>query len=197
LDCSFRPSPSASAINDWTDKKYEPPLHFEGPFMRFCVWRWNLSLSYPDHDRHTGGDDVQCAFPRIKYNPQLVIMHRAISNGTLMMSTGGNFGGNSSPSKWEPIARARQQLAQKLWFDPDIMERAKPYLPIFTFAEPATEAEIDLFVRAIPDFISKGVFDAEGKRRTPANVQYHVDHNMYADTTEFLPRAAAASIIAL
>ena len=123
-------------------------------------------------------------------------MHSSISNGTLMMSTGVNFGGNSSPSNWEPIARARQQLAQKLWFDPNIMERAKPYLPTFTFAEPATDAEIALFARAIPDSINKGVFDDDGNRRSPT-YDHHVDDNMYADITEFLPRAAAASIIAL
>ena len=195
-DCSFRPSPGASAINDWTNKKNEPKLHFAGSFMRFCVWHWNLALSYPNQDRHTGDDDVQCAFPRVKYNPQLVAMHSSISNGTLMMATGLNFGGNSSPSNWEPFARARQQLAQKLWFDPDIMERAKPYLPNFTFAEPATDAEIALFAKAIPDSINRGVFDDDGKRRSPT-YDHHVDDNMYADITEFLPRAAAASIIAL
>ena len=123
-------------------------------------------------------------------------MHSAISNGTLMMSTGVNFGGNSSPSNWEPIARARQQLAQNLWFDPNIMERAKPYLPTFTFAQPATDAEIALFARAIPDSLNKGAFDAEGKRRSPT-YNHHVDDNMYADITEFLPRGAAASVIAL
>ena len=64
-DCTFRPSPGASAINNWTNKKNRPPLHFAGSFMRFCVWHWNLALSYPDHDRHTGDDDVQCAFPGI------------------------------------------------------------------------------------------------------------------------------------
>ena len=113
-DCSFRPSPAAYAINDWTDKKNEPWLHFAESFLRFCVWHWNLAISYPDHDRHTGDNDVQCAFPRLKYNPQLAAMHSSISNGTLMMNTGQTFGGNSSPSNWEAIARARHQLAQSL-----------------------------------------------------------------------------------
>jgi hypothetical protein len=76
------------------------------------------------------------------------------------------------------------------------MDRAKPYLPNFVFTEPATEADIALFARAIPDSINKGVFDENGKRRSPT-YDHHVDDNMYADITEFLPRAAAASIIAL
>jgi hypothetical protein len=65
----------------------EPTLHFSESFNRFLKWQWNLANTYPDHDRYTGDDDVQCAFPRIKYNPNLVAMHSAISNGTLMMST--------------------------------------------------------------------------------------------------------------
>jgi hypothetical protein len=64
-------------------------------------------MTYPNLNCHTGNDDVQCACPRIKYNPQLVAMHSAISNGsTLMMNTGLTIGNNTSPSNWEPIARA-------------------------------------------------------------------------------------------
>ena len=112
------------------------------------------------------------------------------------MNTGLTFGDNTSPSNWEPFARARQQLAQHLWHKPDIMEQAKPYLPEFKFAPPATDLERASFARAIPDSINTGVLDAEGNRRSPT-YNHHVDDNMYADITELLPRAAAASIIAL
>ncbi len=69
-DSSFRPYPGALAINDWTHKYNKPKLHFADSFYRFCVWQWNLAITYPDSDRHTGNDDVQCAFPRIKYNQE-------------------------------------------------------------------------------------------------------------------------------
>ena len=68
-DSSFRPWSGAHAINDWTSKVNEPSLHFADSFHQFCIWHWNLAISYPTNDRHTGDDDVQCAFPRIKYNP--------------------------------------------------------------------------------------------------------------------------------
>ncbi|KAI2499843.1 hypothetical protein MHU86_14660 [Fragilaria crotonensis] len=130
-DSSFRPWPGAMAINDWTNKKNEPTLHFASSFMNFCKWHWNLAISYPHHDRHTGDDDVQCAFPRLKYNPQLVAMHSSISNNTLSMNTGLTFGDNTSPSNWEPVARARQQLAQHYWKNQPAMamEKAQPFLP--------------------------------------------------------------------
>lgn len=177
-------------------RRTSPFSTLQTSFLRFCIWQWNLAITYPTLDRHTGDDDVQCAFPRVKYNPHLVAMHSAISNGTLMMNTGLTFGDNTSPSNWEPIARARQQLAQSLWHTDNIIARAAPYLPPFTFAPPATPAERKAFTRAIPDSINTGVIGPNGKRRAPM-YDHHVDDNMYADITEFLPRAAAASVIAL
>jgi hypothetical protein len=75
---SFRPFPGAFAINDWTDKKNEPKLHFTKLFKRLCIWHWNLAISYPDLDHYTGNDDVQCAFAQIKCNPNLVAMHSSV-----------------------------------------------------------------------------------------------------------------------
>ena len=165
--------------------------------MNFCIWQWNLAITYPQHDRHTGDDDVQCAFPRLKYNPQLVAMHSSISNNTLMMNMGLTFGDNSSPSNFEPVARARQQTAQHLWHKPEfIFEKAGPYLPQFKFAPPATDAERAAFAVAIPDTINVGVLDLNGNCRAPT-YDHHVDDNMYGDITELIPRAAAASVVAL
>ena len=56
----------AYAINDWTNKTNKPPLHFADEFQQFCIWHWNLAISHPQHDRHTGDDNVQCVFPRVK-----------------------------------------------------------------------------------------------------------------------------------
>ena len=196
-DSSFRPWPGASGINDWTSKVNEPKLHFADSFHKFCTWHWNLAISYPHHDRHTGDDDVQCAFPRIKYNPNLVAMHSAISNNTLIMNTGLTFGDNTSPSNWEPVARARQQLAQKLWSEPDILTRAHKYLPKFTFDAPSSPLEQAEFTIAIADSINTGVFDEATGKRKPPQFNHHVDDNMYGDISELMPRAAAASIISL
>ena len=114
-----------------------------------------------------------------------------------MMNTGLTFGDNTSPSNWEPIARARQQFAQHLWHDDDdIIKRAAQYLPPFTFAPPATPAERVVFAKAIPDSINTGVLDEDGNRRSPT-YDHHVDDNMYADITDLLLRASSASIIAL
>ena len=196
-DSSFRPYPGAFAINDWTNKVNEPKLHFADSFNQFCIWHWNLAISYPKHDRHTGDDDVQCAFPRAKYNPNLVAMHSAVSNNTLIMNTGLTFGDNTSPSNWEPIARARQQLAKKLWHDDDIIEQAAKYLPPISFEPPATDEQRAKFAVAIPDSLNKGVYEEKTNRRISPRYNHHVDDNMYGDISENMERAAAASVISL
>ncbi|KAI2501609.1 hypothetical protein MHU86_12880 [Fragilaria crotonensis] len=75
------------------------------------------------------------------------------------------------------------------------MAKAAPFLPEFQFEPPATSEERALFAKAIPDSINTGVFDSDGKRRSPT-YDHHVDDNMYADVKEF-PRSVAASVIAL
>ena len=48
------------------------------------------------------------------------------------LSSGLTFGDSTSPSNWEPIARARKQFAQHLWHDGDaIAAQAAEYLPTF------------------------------------------------------------------
>jgi hypothetical protein len=123
-------------------------------------------------------------------------MHSAISNDTLIMNTGLTFGDNTSPSNWEPIARARQQLAQHLWHQHDIIERGRKYLPEITFEPPATPTERAQFTRAIQDSLNPGVIDTNGKRISP-RYNHHVDDNMYGDISENMERTAAASIVSL
>ena len=94
------------------------------------------------------------------------------------------------------MTRSRQQLAQKLWHDPYIIDRAKPYLPKLTFEKPATEEERAEFVVAIPDSRNRGVFDKNGNCTSP-RFNHHVDNDMYADITKFMEQAVAASIISL
>jgi hypothetical protein len=51
FESSFQPYPWSFAINDWTSKTNEPPLHFSGSRQRFCQWHWNLTITYPMMDR--------------------------------------------------------------------------------------------------------------------------------------------------
>jgi hypothetical protein len=67
-------------------------------------------------------------------------MHSALSNNTLVMNTGLTFGDNTSPSNWEPIARAQHQLAQRFWHDEAIIARSAE----FTVAIPDSQNRLSL-----------------------------------------------------
>ena len=130
FDSTFRPKPWCFAINDWTTKDTEPPIIFMTAFKEFLVYLYNLRLTYPRREIFLGDDDVSGAFRQDKYHPDLVAMHCFFLSGHLAAATGTTFGDKTSPPNYEPMARARMQLAQHLWHSPDIVEGTIPYLPL-------------------------------------------------------------------
>jgi hypothetical protein len=115
----------------------------------------------------------------------------------MFFQTGTNFGGNTSPSNFEVIAHARQELAKWLWLHQrDVVHQALPHLPKITMAHAPTPGEIASFARVTPDDLNPGVFDSDGNRLPPPYT-HHVDDVMYADIQMHMLRAVACSAIAL
>jgi hypothetical protein len=194
FDSSFRVEPSSMAINDWCDKSNEPDIYFPASFLNFCVWIYNLRISYPMCELYLVDDDVSGAFRHAKYNPNLVALHACLLFGFLFMSTGQTFGDCSSPANFEPIARARQQYAQFLWSQKTTLSLARPYLPKLQFQPHPTDSSV--FTQATPDSLNQGVFNPDGSRRSPT-FDHHVDDNIYGDVEEFILLGVSASILAL
>lgn len=194
FDSTFRVHPSSMAINDWVDNKNEPEIHFPKSFNHFCVWIYNLRISYPDQDIYLVDDDVSGAFRHCKYNPNLVALHACILFGFIFLSTGQTFGDIPGPSNFEPIARARQQYAQYLWYKPDTLLLAAQYMPELQFQPQPTD--LTIFFPSTPDALNMGVFNRDGSRRAPT-YDHHVDDNIYGDVAEFVSLGVAASILAL
>ena len=208
FDSSYHPEPWCHAINDWTDKSTEPPLFFASSFLNYLTWIWNLRITYPTQEIFLGDDDIGGAFHHNKYNPQLVAMHSYMArvdpsapqawfaHGYLACATGSTFGDNTSPSNFEPIANARQQLAWHLWHQPMTTTLVAPYLPLVELSPPPTPAEVATFVQADPDSQYTGVLDSQGNRKEP-QYDHHVDDCMYGDVTEFMTKTVSASILSL
>ncbi len=194
FDSTFRVTPSCMAINDWVDPHNEPAIHFPKSFLKFCIWIYNLRISYPYLEIYLVDDDVSGAFRHAKYNPNLVALHACLLFGFLFMSTGQTFGDSTSPANFEPVARARQQYAQYLWQQADTLLRAAPYMPTLQFQAPPADSRV--FFQSTPDSLNTGVFHLDGSRRSPT-YDHHVDDNIYGDVEEFVPLGVAASILAL
>ena len=196
FDSSFRPFPWCFAINDWTHKTNEPIIVFPTAFMEFLIHLYNLRITHPHQELYLADDDGQGAFRHNKYHPNVVAMHCFLLLGVLFAMTGTTFGDNTSPGNWEPIARARKQLAQYFYSQPDTVARAAPYLPTIELAPPPTKAEIATFQRADRDSLNRGVIDANGQRRPPT-FSHHVDDNLYADIDINMLPAVSSSALSL
>ena len=122
-------------------------------------------------------------------------MHCYMVSNVLAAATGLTFGDTTSPANFELVARARRQYAKHLWYEPDIVQRAAPYLPPLKLATPPTPAEIANFQRADLDTLNTGVLGYCGRRLPPA-FAHHVDDNLYADIDDNLRRGVSASAIA-
>ena len=196
FDSSFRPEPSCHAINDWTSKETEPALYFADAFDETLVWLWNLRISYPHREIYLADDDAGGAFRHSKQNPNVVAMHAALVGGLLIFMTGQTFGDNYSPSNWEPIARARQQVARFLWVQSYTVATMQGLFSGVTLAPAPSLVEVASFARADSDALNTGVFDASG-HRIPPLYRTHVDDCLYADVDEYMKITVAASLLAL
>ena len=87
--------------------RHEPELIYGTTWTRYLTRIWNLRITYPDQDILTFDDDVKSAFRQVKYNPQVASVFAFIISAFLFIPTGGTFGAVSSPSNFDPIARAR------------------------------------------------------------------------------------------
>lgn len=193
FDSSFRPAPWCHSINDWTDKKWEPPLTFAGAEMAFMIWVYNLRVTYPADEIYLADDDVSGAFRQLKYHPNLVAMHTSIQCGFGCLNTGATFGDNTSPSNFDPCGLCRRHLSRHLWLTcGDICQLVEPHLPPITTAPPPTPGEIQAFARADPCLLNTGVLDPLGNR-VPPPFPMHVDDALYADVLAYLRRTVCAS----
>ena len=198
FDSTMRPEKWCSGINDWHTNLTEPTLIFPTSFLLHLTWILNLRISYPRQELFNGDDDASSAFRWVKYHPNLVALHSFLIDGTLMMATGQTFGDKGCPANWEAIAKARQALAQHLWNDNSIVERAQAEysLPSIALAPSPTPDESATFVQINADALNPGVFLPDGTRIAPG-YHHHVDDNMYADVKEHIVRTLASSVVAI
>ena len=103
---------------------------------------------------------------------------------------GGTFGSITSPSNFEPIARARTHLAEFLSDRRDLLEKYKHIIDKVQFSDPPnTDTK---FTQAVSDKFHKGVTNL---KKTKYNM--FVDDSLFAQIREVIPHAMAASIESL
>ena len=159
-------------------------------FMRRLTTIWNLRISHPNSDIYLFDDDVKGAFRHCKYHPDVASAFSFVISNLLFVPMGGTFGSVTSPSNFEPIARARTHLAEFLSDRRDLLEKYNHIINKVVFDE---EAPMNTkFVQAVKDKIHTGV-----KNLNKTKFNMFVDDSLFAQTRELITHAMAASIEAL
>ncbi|MGH3053954.1 MAG: hypothetical protein ACRDL7_03130, partial [Gaiellaceae bacterium] len=194
FDASFRPFPWCTALNDFTDKKNEPPMIFGTTLNRHLRRIYNLRVTYKNEDILLWDDDVRAAFRNVKHHPDIASAIAFIVDRLLIIPTGMTFGATFSPPNWEPWARARAALAEHLGTDSSLPITHTALLSAVEYDDQPTS--LARFSSAKADKFNPGVLDHEG---TPVNTPHStfVDDNLIAEIKQRMPQAMAASIEAL
>ena len=170
--------------------KTEPEIIYGSTFERHLESIWNHRISYPNSDILLFDDDVKGAFRHSKYHPDIASAFSFIIEQFLFIPLGGTFGSITSPSNFEPIARARVHLAEYLSDRRDLLCKYQDIINKVKFAdEPTFETK---FVQAVKDSIHTGV---KCLKKTKFNM--FVDDSLFAQVREIITHAMAASIEAL
>lgn len=112
----------------------------------------------------------------------------------IIISTGKNFGSNFAPANFEPIAIAREKLAEHLFDDETLIEKHKELIDAILFDN--TPLDPNDIIPAVPDAYNKGVLDENGKpKKTPHNM--FVDDNTIAEIRRRIKQALAAGFEAI
>ena len=149
-----------------------------------------MRITHPTSDILLFDDDVKGAFRHCKYHPDIASAFSFIISKYLFVPLGGTFGSITSPSNFEPIARARTHLAEFLSDTRDLLEKYKHIIDRVQLTDPPNTNT--KFTQAVSDKFHKGVTN---QKKTKYNM--FVDDSLFAQIREVIPHAMAASIESL
>ena len=165
------------------NERENPPVHYGTATQRIFETIWNLRLDHPREDILQHGDDIDAAFRRLLYHPDLAIAFAAIFCEFLMIPVGMIFGARNSPSWWCIPAELRAHMAATL----DYSSRGRiPLADKVELIPPPTDAERANFVQAVPDDVHQG---------TPPEYKERQHHIMFVDDNlciDIRPRISSA-----
>ena len=177
-DGSYQHSPTSIPYNWFINLANEPEIVFGQALPGYITELCNLRISYPNEDIDQKTDDVTRAFRRGKYNPQVVPAKGFLFENHLHFAVGQTFGDKSSPSNFEPFARARCALAQHYWRINAQVPEYPDYLDHVKYDAPPDASTV--FTQVRPDKYLHGVHRSDGSR-LPTHYFMFVDDAMYAD----------------
>ena len=88
-----------------------PPVHYANSFTRFLLLIWSTRQAKPFLDILLHCDDLEAAFRRVLYHPDMAVVFANIFLDFLIIPVGQVFGSRSAPSYFSLLSDIRQEVA--------------------------------------------------------------------------------------
>jgi hypothetical protein len=116
VDCTNGPNPIGSPntyINPPSPKNADecPPVYYGSSFQRFLIMLWCMRLAVPLSDILMHCDDLDAAFRRVLYHPDLAVVFAYVFLDFLIVPVGQVFGSRSAPSYFSLLSDIRANVA--------------------------------------------------------------------------------------
>ena len=150
-------------IKEATNTDNEPTINYGTSWSRYLEQVWNLIISYPSSEILVWDDDIKGAFKHCKFNPEFIGAFGYVLLQMLIIPCGFQFGYKFIPANFVPLADAREQLAESLISDTELVNIHKEFLDLVQFSLDPDETVT--FVQAVPCVTHQGVFNKYGTRK--------------------------------
>lgn len=124
VDCTYAGPDEAASINSSIEKPSVadpdacPPIFYGTAWTRFLTTLWRMRLTRPHEDILCHCDDIDAAFRRILYHPDLAPAFAYVLRQYLIIPVGQVFGSRSAPSFFSLTSDVRAFLASVHDFPP-------------------------------------------------------------------------------
>ena len=161
VDCSNKlTAEDTGAANDYIPRpgtegreRENPAVYYGKALLRHLIAIWNLRIEFPFEDLLQHTDDIDSAFRRMLYHPDLAVAFAYVFMEFLIIPVGQIFGSRNAPSFWCMPAELRAHLAAVMDYSQDDL----PLADSVRIPEESSAEEKAKIVQAVPDAIHQGV----------------------------------------
>ena len=183
-------------MNELTNTAKEAPITFGYAYMAFCIWIWNLRITYPDEDLLLAYIDISSCFRYPRIFSDLVGAFGFMVGPWYFAANAMVFGSTTSATSWEPLRRAIVGVATACFHRPWLKIKHKFYLDNVQWEPETTEDEDVQYVQATACTQNQGILDEDGNEKpTPHHI--YVDDDLMADTRPRMRQTLASAIEAI
>jgi hypothetical protein len=181
-------------MNEMTATRNEAPITFGYAYMAFCIWIWNLRITFPNEEILLAFIDISSCFRYPRIFADVIGAFGFMLGPWYFAANAMVFGSTASATSWEPLRRAIVGIALACFTRKWLVSKHKKYLDLVQWADPPPDDVT--FVQATSCSQNQGILDDDGREKpTPHHI--YVDDDLMADTAPRMPQTLASAVEAI